>query len=180
MFSDPLDLSGKSDVEAFDFLYPLFCNHFVVRKVYLNGNIYVDPKGQGMRDGREEVFWHITTREQKKRVKKAGRYIDLVTRPLDLGRASRIHWVRPILEQYTHREIRLFYRKETKGKKPIRLYLWAHTRDFVVIVQKLGRSTSFLVTSFYITEHYKRDSYEKWFEQYRRANRPELKGCEWF
>ena len=70
--------------------------------------------------------------------------------------------------------------KETKGKKQVRLYLWAHEYDFVVIVQKLGASDAFLVTSFYITEIYKRDSYTKWHDEYIKGIHPELQYCEWF
>lgn len=180
MLSEILDLGEKGEEEAFDFLYPLFCRDFVERDTYLNDSIYVDPRGQGIRDGREEVFWHVTTREKKKRVKEGKLYKDIVTRPLDPDRASRICWIRPILENITHDHVRLFYRKETKGKKPIRLYLWAYHHDFVVIVQKLGRSDSFLVTSFYITEEYKRESYAKWYRIYSEGTNEELNGCEWF
>ena len=81
---------------------------------------------------------------------------------------------------HDHADIRRFYRKETKGKKPIRLYLWAYKEDFVVIVQKLGASDAFLVTSFYITEAYKRASYQKWFNEYSAGSIPELHACEWF
>lgn len=74
----------------------------------------------------------------------------------------------------------MFYRKETKGKKPIRLYLWAYNEDFVVILQKLGRSSSFLVTSFYITHERKRNDFQKYYEEYMSQSNPELRRCEWF
>lgn len=180
MLNRPIDLSAYTETQAFDHLYPFFERDFVTQRTLLATRIYVDPTGQGMRDGREEVFWHVTTRERKKRVKQGKTYTQIVTRPLDPDRASRIEWIRPILLNHDHADIRRFYRKETKGKKPIRLYLWAYKEDFVVIVQKLGASDAFLVTSFYITEAYKRASYQKWFNEYSAGSMPELHGCEWF
>ena len=181
MFSPLLDLSVYPDeANAFDFLYNIFHRDFVKDKVYLANLIYVNPKGQGMRAGREGVFWHITTREKRVRVKRENRYETIVSRPLDEDRAKRIEWVKTILLNHNHSDIHCFYRKETKGKKPIRLYLWAEKKDFVVIVQKLGASESFLVTCFYITEKYKRQNYAKWQAEYQNRINPELNGCEWF
>jgi hypothetical protein len=181
LFTAPLDLSHfSSDTAAFDHLYGFFKRDFIDQKTYLSGSIYVDPKGQGMKNGREEVFWHITTRDQVKRIRQGNRIVPIKTRPIDPDRASRLAWVRPMLLNYAHSDIKLFYRKETKGKKAIRLYLWAHQHDFVVIVQKLGASDVFLVTSFYITEGYKRASYAKWDLEYTSGVNQDLQGCEWF
>lgn len=180
MFPTPLDLSGQTAPDVFDVLYPYFQRDFVAQRTCLARTIHVNPKAQGMRDGKEEVFWHITTREQKKQVRQGKKMVLLKSRPFDPDRACRIEWIRPMLIQHDHAEVLLFYRKETRGKKPIRLYLWAKRRDFVVIVQKLGRSSSYLVTSFYITETYKRASYQKWFDEYTRGSKPELRNCEWF
>lgn len=181
MFGSALNLNGFSgDHEVFDYLYGIFDKDFVKQRTMLADVIYLDPKGQGMRDGREEVFWHITTRDRTIRVREGNRYVYKKTRPLDPDRASRIGWIRPIVTKHCHAQIKLFYRKETKGKKPVRLYLWAYNHDFVVIVQKLGASDAFLVTSFYITEPYKRASYEKWYSEYHTGSKPELSGCEWF
>lgn len=175
-----LDLSGQTEPEVFDFLHPLFVRDFVDNRATIGSGIYVDPKAQGMRDGKEEVFWHITTREKKKKVKRGKHFVEIKTRPFDPDRGSRIEWVKPMLTNHTHADIKLFYRKESKGKKPIRLYLWAHQHDFVVIVQKLGKSECYLVTSFYITEAYKRASYKKWYTDYESGVNPDLMGCEWF
>lgn len=181
MFSTLIDIDGfDTETEVFDYLYLFFEQDFVNQRTLLAECIYLDPNGQGLRDGREEVFWHITTREKTKKVKRGNKFVNLISRPLDPDRASRIEWIRPMLMGHSHAEIKLFYRKETKGKKPIRLYLWAYNHDFVVIVQKLGASDAFLVTSFYITETYKRDSYRKWCADYHLKVNPELAGCEWF
>ena len=160
MFSAPIDLSVfDTEDDAFDHLYTCFQRDFVKQKTCLCETIYVDPKGRGVN---------------------RNRVVPIKSRPLDPDRASRIDWIRPILLNYKNDDIKLFYRKETKGKKQVRLYLWAHEYDFVVIVQKLGASDAFLVTSFYITETYKRDSYSKWHDEYIKGIHPELQHCEWF
>lgn len=180
MLPPVLDLSAHSEPDVFDVLYPYFCRDFIDQDTKIDGTIYVDPKCQGVSNGKENIFWHITTREQKKKVVRDKRLVEIKTRPFDPDRACRIRWIRPMLQNHGHVDIKLFYRKETRGKKPIRLYFWAHRHDFVVIVQKLGKSTSYLVTSFYITENYKRASYQKWYDNYRKGTDPALKGGEWF
>lgn len=181
MFSSLIDLTDfSSEDEIFEYLYLFFERDFISQRTLLAGCIHMDPNGQGIRDGREEVFWHITTREKKKSVKQGKKMVKIVTRPLDHDRAGRLEWIRPILMNHSHANIKLFYRKETKGKKPIRLYLWAYNHDFVVIVQKLGAKDAFLVTSFYITEPYKKASYNKWHADYLSRVIPDLAGCEWF
>lgn len=180
MLTPVLDLSNRKTPDVFDYLYTFFHRDFIAQRVNLGDTLYVDPKGQGMRDGKEEVFWHITTREQKKKVKRGKHLVEIKSRPFDPDRSCRIEWVKPMMLNHNHASIRLFYRKETRGKKPIRLYLWAHQEDFVVIVQKLGRSRSYLVTSFYITERYKRQSYQKWYSEYQARTNPDIVGCEWF
>lgn len=180
MLSTPLNLTGQTDPAVYSFLYPYFHRDFVAARTCLNESIYVDPAAHGHRDGKEEIFWHITTREKEIKVKRGGRMQTITQRLYDPDRSARIEWVKQIIDSHNHPDIRLFYRKETKGKRPIRMYLWAHNHDFVVIVQKLGRSDAYLVTSFYITETYKRTNYQAWYNDYRSGTRPELAGCEWF
>lgn len=175
-----LDLSAHREPDIFEFLYPFFHRDFVCDRVLLANRYYVNPQAQGVRDGKEEVFWHITTREQTYRVKQGKQHKCISARRYDPNRSCRIEWIKPMLLNHKSPSFRCFYRKETSGKKPIRFYIWAHSEDFVVIVQKLGRSEVYLVTSFYITETYKRSSYQKWYAEYCNAVNPDLMGCEWF
>ena len=62
----------------------------------------------------------------------------------------------------------------------IRLYLWAHEQDFVVILQKLGRRDAYLVTSFYIKYAKKRADFKKRHADYMNKKNKRLNGCEWF
>lgn len=79
-----------------------------------------------------------------------------------------------------YQAIKCFYHKESTGNKNIRLYLWAFNQDFVVILEKLGKSQAFLVTSFYITHAGKRADYQKRYETYQNKSDDRLVGCEWF
>ena len=60
------------------------------------------------------------------------------------------------------------------------MYLWAFENDFVVILQKLGNSSSYLVTSFYIDNQRKRDVFQTKHDDYNNKIDGRLNNCEWF
>jgi NDP-sugar pyrophosphorylase family protein len=175
---------GVEDIEAseiFEYLYSkYFYVDFIKNKTYLNKSIYVNPESYKKDEGKELSFWHLTTREKTYTKKEGNRYVKYKERLLDIDRADRLEWVKKIIENHSDSKIKLFYKKETTHKKPIRLYLWVYDEDFVVILQKLGRSSSFLVTSFYITHADKRRDYQKFYEIYCEKKDSNLKDCEWF
>ena len=181
MFSHIIGVEEIEATKIFDYLYKeYFYVDFIQDKTYLAGNIYIDPQCRRKDSGKELSFWHLTTREKRYTKKIGGKYVEYKERLLDVDRADRLEWVKKIIENHTDSRIKLFYKRETKAKKPIRLYLWAYEEDFVVILQKLGKSSSFMVTSFYITHSKKRDDYQKYFEVYKRGKDESLNGCEWF
>ncbi|MBE0509008.1 MAG: RlfB protein [Marinospirillum sp.] len=180
MLSEPLDLSRIEATAIIDLLYGIFHRDFVAEKTYLADRIYINPRSHRKDDGKEQDFWHLTTREQKEEVWENGRRtFRVIGRYPDFDRASRLEWVKQILTNHTHDSIKLFYHQETNKKRDIRLYLWAYDADFVVILQKLGRSDTFLVTSFYVSHDGKRRDFEKRFQNYCRGDAV-LAGCEWF
>jgi len=177
----PLLNLGKVDAgELMDYLYGFFHRDFVARRAYLNGSIWVNPQSQRQEDGKEMSFWHLTSRAQSYQKREGGRYVTVKERLPDYRRSERLEWVRLIIENHGDPRVRAFYHQETNAKNDIRLYLWAHQHDFVVILQKLGRSSSFLVTSFFIDHAGKRGDYQKRFDEYRVGSKAELRGCEWF
>ena len=179
MLTEPLDLSIVNDT-LFDFLYQFFCRDFVTNRTHLNGTIYINPRSWLKEDGKERDFWHLTSRDEKYHVREGNRYVVKKERVPDLRRSERIEWVKRIITQHNHQEIKFFYHRETNKKKDIRLYLWAYDSDFVVILQKLGKSKSFLVTSFYIDYQQKRDLFNRRYDSYVSCKGPDLSGCEWF
>lgn len=180
MLSQVLDLNRIDSVRFFDHLYNFFERDFVANRTYLATKIYIDPQCNRKEDGKEQAFWHLTSRKQKYQQKKGKRYETVIDRLPDFRRSERIEWVKQIIDNHDNSSVKCFYHKETTGSKPIRFYLWAYQENFVVILQKLGRSRSFLVTSFYIDKVSKRRTYQKRFDEYTTGKRLELLGCEWF
>jgi hypothetical protein len=181
MFSYIIGVEEIEASEIFDYLYEsYFVEDFITRKTYLNSNIYINPQSHKREDEKELAFWHLTTREIEYTKKEGNKFVKYKERVLDINRADRLEWVKKIIENHSLPEIKCFYKKETKAKKPIRLYLWLYEKDFVVILQKLGASSSFLVTSFYIDHEDKKDDYQAYYENYINRMDAELAGCEWF
>lgn len=180
MLSAPLDLGKVDATHLFDYLYQFFHRDFVASKTYLNGTIWIDPRSHRLEDGKEADFWHLTSREHEIQEKVGNSYVMRKERLPDFSRSARIEWVKQILENNGHSSVQCFYHQESNAKRNIRLYLWAHAHNFVVILQKLGRTSTFLVTSFYIDNEGKQKEFRHRYQRYQSGNAPELKGCEWF
>lgn len=182
MLTEPLPLNRIDAGQIFDYLYGFFHRDFIACKTHLASKILIDPQSDRKEDGKECSFWHLTTREQSRQIKNkvTGRYENFRERLPDFSRSKRIEWVKKIIENHDHEDILCFYHQESTGKKPIRFYMWADKDSFVVILQKLGNSRSFLVTSFYIDHDDKHKDYQHRYERYKSGQAQELLGCEWF
>jgi len=181
MLSEPLQLGKVDSSQLFEFLYTFFHRDFVANETYLNQSVYINPQSGRLEDGKEQVFWHLTSRENKRQVREGNRWVWISEgRFPDYARSERIEWVKQILDNHDHPSIKLFYHQESNTRRDVRLYLWAHEHDFVVILQKLGRSTAFLVTSFYVDDAGKRRDYEKRYCIYQAKTNLAIAGCEWF
>jgi len=169
MFSSVLDLSHcTSEDEKYEVLYRVFHRDFIQNKTYLPNAIYVNPTSQGVQNGKEKIFWHIVT--CKNRVTRIREY--------DENRAERIEWVKRMIANHNDVEVKSFYYYEDNRK--IRFYLWAYNHDFLVILQKLGATESYLVTSFYIDRIGKKEVTQRKYDEYIAKSDVRLNGCEWF
>lgn len=169
MLSDVIELDGQSNDKIIEQLYEIFSNDFVVNRTYLASHIYIDPLSHDTETtiNKEKIFWHIISRKDRGR------------RRIDKPRASRLHWIKPIIMNHSNTKIKFFYYFEDNRK--IRLYLWAYEEDFAVILQKIGTSnSSYIVTSFYIDNVNKRDAFQRKYESYVNNNDIRLVNCEWF
>ncbi|HDR9061242.1 hypothetical protein KDX16_24785 [Burkholderia vietnamiensis] len=175
-----LNLNTIDATKIIDYLYQIFHRDFVATQTFLNGTIWIDPKSSRKENGKEATFWHLTTRNTKVISKQGNQNVEVIERLPDYRRSERLEWVRIIIEGHDDPRVRCFYHQESNEKRSIRLYLWAYQHDFVVILQKLGKSSSFLVTSFYVDHERKRDDYQKRYNAYINGAAPELAGCEWF
>lgn len=170
MFEEIIDFKNccqKS--KKVDFLYNIFQKDFIENDTILANKMYIDPLKKDKTEGKEKIFWHIITKENQKTKQ----------REFDDNRAARIKWIKTIIANHNDREIKLFYHYENR-QKVIRLYLWAYKKDFIVIIQKLGKSSSHLVTSFYIDKNYNKNMYEKRYRNYLDKKDKNLQECEWF
>ena len=137
MLNPPLDLGKMNGVDIIDNLYEIFHRDFIAQRTHLASLIYVNPQSNRKDDGKEQSFWHLITKNDGQWVYIGNRktWQPSSDRLIDYGRASRLEWVKQIIDNYTHPSIKLFYYQE--NPKTIRLYLWAYDEDFVVILQKL-------------------------------------------
>lgn len=102
---------------------------------------------------KEDGFWHLISYEDK-----------TMGRIPDFKRAKRLSWIKPIIENHGHSEIKEFDYLEATGNT--RKYLWLENHDFVVILEEYrNRQSFFLVTAFHISGPYKRRDLEKKYEK---------------
>ena len=92
---------------------------------------------------REQSFDHVITRGPK----------DGQPRSIDISRASRVPWIRPLIENFNNPE--LVYFQYLEGSGYVRDYIWDRTNDYVVILENKGHQLH-LVTAFNIDVDWKR------------------------
>lgn len=129
-------------------------------------------------DEKEERFWHIiTTSKNANRRNRVNPCLDPKERKrkYDKARAKRIHWIRPVIEQWqNNEEIKHFYQK--RGNK-VNLILWNTTKSFLVVVRKLSNSSDKFLVSSYLVYETEVPRYENQLNDYN-ENKPT--GLEWF
>jgi hypothetical protein len=109
VFGEIIDLEDIEVSQLFDVLYGYFCEDFINNATYLNQNIYINPKSNQKDDGKELVFWHLTTRETKIQKKVGNRWIIEKERLPDYRRSERLAWIKKIIENHTIDEVKMFY-----------------------------------------------------------------------
>ncbi|NMC49897.1 MAG: hypothetical protein GYA47_10830 [Desulfovibrio sp.] len=97
-----------------------------------------------MEDGKEVLFWHLTSREDK----------ETKERIPDMRRSERLPWVNPCIENYSDSDLLCWDYEE--GNRTIKTYVWLKDKDFVVIMKKYKNNSRRLVTSFFIDYESKR------------------------
>jgi len=146
---------GGTD-DTYEMLYGIFCRDIKNHSLKYNGhNVWFFNE---IEDGKEAIFWHLTSRKQKtRRVPRRQRRFykedEIPAQRLpDLRRSERLPWVRSIIENYEKNEILAWDYEEGNGS--VKTYVWLKNYDFVVIMKKYRDNRRRLVTSFYIdSEH---------------------------
>jgi len=122
--------------DTYEKLYQIFERDLkTTQPVYEGKAVWFFPE---MEDGKEKIFWHLTSRDDKE----AG------DRLPDLRRSERLPWVRPMLDQPEMPEVLAWDHAEGDGT--VKTYVWLENYDFVVIMKKYPDGRRRLVTSFWL------------------------------
>ncbi len=126
---------------------------------------------------KQERFWHIITKTSNNR---RDRGVNPCQAPenqrvYDAARAKRIHWIKPIIEQWLSDGDIVHFYERVNGKDT--LHIWNKKLDFIVIIRKESRSSSRFLVSTYVVYRSQRQRYRKRWEKYE-AEKPN--GMEWF
>ena len=155
-----LDLSSNSYEADIKKLFAVYEHDFlkttppIVDGLPVYTNSHPDPSWGGFYP---QGFTHIITCGKK-------------LRKIDYDRATRLPWVRAVLENYKEPEVRAFWDKHPKGDT---LYLWLADIDFVVILRRMRSKTrpvaGIMVTAYTLNRSYcKKDMQRRYNRSYKR------------
>jgi hypothetical protein len=133
--------------DTFEALYHIFKKDFIdSQPMYLGFSVWFFPEKD---DGKEVIFWHLTSRNDKK----TGERLP------DLRRSERLPWVRSIIDQTDRPEILAW--DYIEGDGIIKTYIWLQDFDFVVIMKKYPNGRRRLITSFWLEYTHKKEKLRK-------------------
>lgn len=151
-------------------LYAIFEHDFITNTAFLNKAVAVDINRSAQLHGKPKVFWHVITREKQIQVRRGRITQTKKIRKFDENRAKRIRWIKHLILNFddTRNNIFSFFYTETSGENrgKLRFYIWARDHDYVVILEKLGKNRSFLVTAFFVNEHSNKATYQSRYNGY--------------
>lgn len=148
---------------TYQMLYEIFCRDIRDANLkYMGHDVWIFLE---MEDGREAIFWHLTSRKPKleKIPRRKRKFFPAVQedteqeRLPDLRRCERLPWVKPLIEHPTEAEVLAWDHEE--GDKTIKTYIWIQGYNFVVIMKKFPDEKRRLITSFYVDNEYKRNDF---------------------
>jgi len=144
---DELVFSGGQVEDDYAHLFAIFERDFV--------------SGEAVRIEQEEVIVNMTS-DPITNGKYPFGFTHLVTkgkdtRAIDYDRATRLPWIKAILQNYDTPEVKAFWVDQEKGET---LYLWLEDFDFVVILRRLKSKKyhkKIIVTAYFIYSYRRRD-----------------------
>lgn len=151
--------------DTYEMLYEIFCRDIRDAGLkYVGHDVWIF---RNMEDGKEEIFWHLTSRKikaekipRRKRKFFIGNPEDAEQERLpDPRRCERLPWVKPLLEHPTEPEVLAWDYEE--GDKTIKTYIWMQDYDFVVIMKKFSDGKRRLITSFYVDSKYTKNDFAR-------------------
>lgn len=171
----PPEIQRKNYPTINDFIDDIFnilIDHFYIQKIRfdkeiikINGNQLICKSDDNCNSveydcsncpfqNKHERFNHIVTGKNENS-RAPGKYNE--------KRAIRIHWIKPIIENYSQDEI-LYFNKPYKGKK--RHYFWAKDDNYIVVVEETKKSKFYIITAFVIDDGTYYNRLEKDYNDY--------------
>ena len=137
--------------KTYDLLYAVFKADFKDSQPQFRGRIvWIFPEKE---DGKEKVFWHLTSRDDKE----AGQRLP------DLRRAERLPWARPMLDTPDKPEVTDWDFKEGDGT--VKTYVWLKDYDYLIILKKYPDGRRRLITAYWIEYRHMKSKLAKKYEQ---------------
>ena len=146
-----------SENDFYDALYEYFKQDFIYTKPIYQGQ-ELRLKREPYRNGREATFYHITTKGA-----------DEEHRNLDIPRAERIRWIKPIIE--SDDETLLIW--ENKRKRDENILIFYEKENFLIILRKRRNGLIFW-TSYYTDECYKKKLLKEYSNYCKKQKTPLL------
>jgi hypothetical protein len=121
---------------------------------YLGYNVWFYPDTE--EEGKETIFWHLTTREDRD---------NPPDRLPDLRRCERLHWIRLLIERCPDRDGHILDWDHEEGDGSIKTYIWLQHHDFLIILKKLPDGRRRLITSYHLDNAHQRNKTRKKYER---------------
>ena len=156
--SPPLEISGANIEETYQKLYEVYLK--IVSEldtIVVDGkHVVFDRNPDAVMPQFEGAFMHFVTRG-------AGS-----VRVYDEARASKIHWIVPLLKHYEDEDVKSFW---CQGPKVNTLYIWLEEYNYVLILKDMKSAkfseTRMVVTAFSVDSDYRKSLRKK----YQRAKK---------
>lgn len=152
---DEMSIDGPTEDQLFK-MYGIFLNDFHKtillhkgKRVIFNTNLSKHPLFRGKFQG----FVHLVTRDNK--------YND--RRQYNRDRANRIHWIRPILENWESPQISYFEQYNKDGE--LQYFYWLQAHSYIVILRELN--PDLLLVTAYCVDAYTKVQFRKQLNNYR-------------
>lgn len=150
---------------TYEKLYEIFCRDIRDHDLrYLDCEVWCFKDKE---DGKEGIFWHLTSREfkpksiprRKRKFFPPDQECSQPERLPDPRRCERLSWVRPMIENPAKPDVLAWDYEE--GDRTIKTYIWLKEEGFVVIMKKYPTGKRRLITSFYVDVEYKRGDFKR-------------------
>ncbi len=152
---DDLDIDGPTFDQLYD-MYGIFLDDFHKNTLIHKGKKVVfnkNPSKHPLFKGKFQGFVHVVTRDNK--------YND--KRQFDRDRANRMHWIKPILDNWQSPLVSYFERLNKDDE--MQYFYWVQQLSFIVILRELNPDL-LLVTS-YCVDDYNIGQFRKYLNEYR-------------